>query len=129
MIYSVQTYFVTVLGWTKTKLLTNLQLNHGLPTLKYIEIALSLDKLILWPFREVDPMILYLIFIFTGFHSIVFNDFFHHHSFLLHLSSQTHDLFADLVKVCAHFLNFPINRGNCFLHKTQSPINWLITLS
>lgn len=74
-------------------------------------------------------MVLYLIFIFTGFHAMVFNDFSHYHSFLLHLSSQTHDPFANLIKACAHFLKFPINLGNFFLHKTQSPINWLITLS
>ena len=113
----------------KTKQLTKVQLNHELLSPKYLEITVSLNKLILWPFREVDPMVLYLIFIFTGFHAILFNDFSHHHSFLLHLSSQTHDLFVDLIKACAHFLKFPINRGNCFLHKTQSPINWLITLS
>lgn len=71
-------------------------------------------------------MMLYLTFIFIGFHGIVFNDFSHHHYFLLHPSSQTHDPFANLIKACAHFLKFP--RSNCFLHKTQSLINWLIKL-
>lgn len=68
-------------------------------------------------------MVQYLTFISAGFCGIVSNDFstvipFYSVSALRHMT-----FFANLIKACAHFLNFPINRGNCFLHETQSSIN------
>lgn len=94
-------HFITVLGWTKTKLLIKLPNEAWFPDHRYIEITLFLCGIILWPVRETD------IVSHLYFHAIVFNDIFHHHSFLLSLGSQIHDLFANLINALLIFSSFP----------------------